>query len=161
MKINHRSRMEVEHLMQKTVKSRRSRMEVEHLTQRMVRSHRSRMEAEHLMQKVVCQGLWSRHQTSCRRRCRQFICKPRAHRAGHGRGRFPGRIQAAGLSYGKSPGRSSDQKRCEMDLHQPCWGFSARRSKNWKIYSGRGGIGPKCQRGKRYQLCRLCDCCGR
>lgn len=92
---------------------------------------------------------------------RQFICKPRAHRAGHGRGRFPGRIQAAGLSYGKSPGRSSDQKRCEMDLHQPCWGFSARRSKNWKIYSGRGGIGPKCQRGKRYQLCRLCDCCGR
>ena len=58
-------------------------------------------------------------------------------------------------------GKSSDQKRCEMDLHQPCWGFSARRSKNWKIYSGRGGIGPKCQRGKRYQLCRLCDCCGR
>ena len=29
--------------------------------------------------------------------------KPRAHRAGHGRGRFPGRIQAAGLSYGKKP----------------------------------------------------------
>ena len=58
-------------------------------------------------------------------------------------------------------GRSSDQKRCEMDLHQPCWGFSARRSKNRKLYSGRGGIGPKCQRGKRYQLCRLCDCCGR
>ena len=75
--------------------------------------------------------------------------------------RFPGRIQAAGLSYGKSPGRPSDQKRCEMDLHQPCWGFSARRSKNRKIYSGRGGIGPKCQRGKRHQLCRLCDCCGR
>ena len=117
--------------------------------------------AQHVPEPPLQHFKRSRHQTSCRRRCRQFICKPRAHRAGHGRGRFPGRIQAAGLSYGKSPGRPSDQKRCEMDLHQPCWGFSARRSKNRKIYSGRGGIGPKCQRGKRHQLCRLCDCCGR
>ena len=93
--------------------------------------------AQHVPEPPLQHFKRSRHQTSCRRRCRQFICKPRAHRAGHGRGRFPGRIQAAGLSYGKSPGRSSDQKRCEMDLHQPCWGFSARRSKNWKIYSGR------------------------
>ena len=74
---------------------------------------------------------------------------------------FPAEFKPLASHMGKSPGRSSDQKRCEMDLHQPCWGFSARRSKNWKIYSGRGGIGPKCQRGKRYQLCRLCDCCGR
>lgn len=39
---------------------------------------------------------------------------------------FPAEFKPPGLSYGKSPGRSSDQKRCEMDLHQPCWGFSAK-----------------------------------